>query len=70
MNTIVLIANASLFNIRVEMPIYTLEKDIEVCKFKDFYHVLQRLGLKKFIEMSKFDQIIKTLKEINCIYHD
>lgn len=49
LNTIVLVANASLYNLRVELPIYTTEDDIEVATVDSFWNCLKELGLKKFI---------------------
>jgi hypothetical protein len=48
-----------MFNFRIDMPIYTTTDDIEVSKIVDFRNVLEKLGLKKFIEPAYFTKIIK-----------
>ena len=66
MNTIVVVANASLFNLRVEMPIYSqVQKDgseREVAKVNDFQVALRDLRAKTLVEKSRFRQLLGLLK--------
>lgn len=68
LNTIVLIANASLYNFRIELPIYTDSEDIEIATIDDFWNCLKALGLKKFTEEAKFKSLIDTLKLYGLMY--
>lgn len=67
LNTIVLIANASLFNLRIEMPIYTNESQAEIAKVLDFKAALNKMGLKRFVQDEHFDMIVSRLSVLDCI---
>lgn len=62
LSTIVTVANAAMYNFRVELPIYTDEQDREVAKADEFLACLKTLGLKKLFEPSRFSQLQQTLK--------
>ena len=63
LNTIVLIANACMYNFRLEMPIYTDSAGVEVAKVDDFHYCILKLGLMKYVETNKFSDIIKLLND-------
>jgi hypothetical protein len=63
----VLIANASLFNLRIEMPIYTNESQAEIAKVSDFKAALSKMGLKRFVQDEHFDMIVTRLSNLDCI---
>ena len=57
-NTIVLVANASLFNFRTEMPIYTDTIEREFTTTAHLKKSLAKMGLKKLIQEEEFKRII------------
>ena len=67
LNTIVMIANACMYNFRLEMPIYTDSTGVEVVKVDDFHNCMTKLGLKKYVEAKKFNEIIKLLNDNNIL---
>ena len=53
LQAIVDLANKTKFNLKVQMPIYTVNEQ-EVSYFKHFSFALQRLGLVNYVKSSKF----------------
>jgi len=49
------------------MPIYTDSDEFEVSKVDDFLDCLRKLGLKKYVESKKFNEIVETLKTQGCL---
>ena len=58
LQAIVDLANKTKFNLKVHMPIYTVNEQ-EVSYFKHFSFALQRLGLVKYVKSSKFHTHLK-----------
>lgn len=48
---------------RVEMPIYSNSQDNEVTKVVDFQKALQQMGLRKYVERSRFKSLIAHFKD-------